>query len=115
MDALAVAEWRFSGHSAGEDVDPDQMTPQDRKAWYESETRRRALQVQDRELIPVADVERAIATAFSAIAQGLRSLPDNIERRTGCDPSVVAAIEAVIDAETDALADKLAVLAPVDE
>lgn len=115
MDALAVAEWRFSGQSSSDEVDPDQMIPTDRKAWYESETKRRALQVADRELIKAEEVEVAIATAFSAIAQGLRSLPDNIERRTGCDPTVVAAIEEVIDAEMDALADKLMLLAPVSE
>ena len=115
MDALAVAEWRFGGQSSSDDIDPDQMIPTDRKAWYESETKRRALQVADRELLNAADVEVAIATAFSAISQGLRSLPDNIERRTGCEPAVVAAIEEVIDAEMDALADKLMVLAPVGE
>tara|TARA_E500000305_G_scaffold110035_1_gene116704 strand:+ start:131 stop:643 length:513 start_codon:yes stop_codon:yes gene_type:complete len=115
MDALAVAEWRFGGQASSDDIDPDQMIPTDRKAWYESETKRRALQVADRELIPAAEVEVAIATAFSAIAQGIRSLPDNVERRTGCDPAVVAAIELVIDAEMEALADKLIVLAPVGE
>jgi phage terminase Nu1 subunit (DNA packaging protein) len=115
MDALAVAEWRFGAQSATDDIDPDQMIPTDRKAWYESETKRRALQVADRELLQAGDVEVAIATAFSAISQGLRSLPDNIERRTGCEPAVVAAIEEVIDAEMDALADKLMLLAPVAE
>lgn len=115
MDALAVAEWRFSGRAAGETVDPDTMTPQDRKAWYESEKHRRALQEKDRELIPADEVEVTVATAYSAISQGLRSLPDNVERRTGCSPDVVAALEAAIDAEMDALADKLAMLGPVEE
>jgi phage terminase Nu1 subunit (DNA packaging protein) len=115
MDALAVAEWRFTGQSQGDVVDPDDMAPQDRKAWYESETKRRALQVQDRELVEIGEVEKAVATAFSAIAQGLRSLPDNVERRTGCDPVIVIAMETAIDAEMDALADKLSMLAPIED
>lgn len=115
MDALAVAEWRFTGQGQGDDADPDTMTPQDRKAWYESETKRRALQVLDRDLVPIGEVEKAVATAFSAIAQGLRSLPDNVERRTGCEPAIVIAMEAAIDSEMDALADKLSMLAPLDD
>jgi hypothetical protein len=112
FDAIDVARWKFEGEpQAGGDQDPDSMTPQDRKAWYESETKRRALQVSDRELIPAAEVEHVVATAFQAIAQGLRSLPDNIERRTGCGPDVVEAIELALDSEMDALADKLSALA----
>lgn len=114
FDAVEVAKWRFGVPDAPEGVNPDDMIPTDRKAWYESETKRRALQVQDRELIPASDVERVVATAFSAIAQGLRSLPDNIERRTGCTPEIVEAIDMALDAEMEALADKLTELAALD-
>jgi len=103
------------GSGAASDADPDSMAPQDRKAWYDSELKRRALQERDRELIPVEEVERVIATAFSAIAQGLRSLPDNIERRTGAAPDVIAAIECVLDAEMSSIADRLSELGPVHE
>nr|WP_227176143.1 DUF1441 family protein [Marinobacter sp. CA1] len=114
FDALRVADWRFSKADQPEGQDPDTMTPQDRKAWYESESKRRELQVQDRELIPSAEVERVVATAFSAIAQGLRGLPDNIERRTGCTPEIVEAIEHTLDAEMEALADKLVELGALE-
>ena len=90
------------------DVDPDALSPIERKAWFDSEVRRRQLQVQDRELIPAAEVEAAVSTAFSAIAQGLRSIPDIIERRCGAPPEMVEEIERIIDAEMAALADKLA-------
>lgn len=113
IDLKAVAQWRYSSRSEG-GVDPDSMPPQERKAWYESETKRRALQVQDRELIPSSEVESVVATAFQAISQGLRSLPDNIERRTGCSPDILEAIEAALDGEMDALADKLSSLSLVD-
>ena len=114
MDALAVAEWRFGSQSSSDAVDPDLMIPTDRKAWYESETKRRALQVNDRELISAGEVETVVATAFAALSQGVRSLPDNIERRTGCAPEVIAAIEEVLLAEMDAWADAISTLGPVD-
>jgi len=115
FDLLAVAEWRIGGSRQDGETDPESMTPQDRKAWYEGEARRREMQVKDRELIPAPEVEQVVATAFAAIAQGLRSLPDNIERRTGCGHDVLEAIETALDAEMNALADRLATLAPIVE
>ncbi len=114
FDALEVARWKYEQSEAPGGVDPDDMTPQDRKAWYDSETRRRELQVMDRELIPASEVEQAVATAFAAISQGLLSLPDNIERRTGCSPEIVEAVEQVLHAEMVSLAERLQDLAPVE-
>ena len=114
FDLLDVARWKFSGVSEGGEIDPDQLQPSERKAWFESENKRRDLQVRDRELIPASEVEQAVATAFAAISQGLRSLPDNIERRLGIAPEVTEAIESVLDDEMQALADRLESLAPTD-
>ncbi|BCX88508.1 hypothetical protein MIN45_P0877 [Methylomarinovum tepidoasis] len=88
-------------------VDPEALPPADRKAWYESELKRRQLQVNDRELILAAEVERVVATAFAALAQGLRSIPDIIERRCAVGPETLEQIERIIDAEMDAMADRL--------
>jgi phage terminase Nu1 subunit (DNA packaging protein) len=121
IDALEVAEWwleQRSGARSQSVPDPannvNMMTPQDRKAWYESEAKRLALDEQSRQLIPVAEVEQVIATSFAAIAQGLQGLPDTVERRTGCDPSLVQAIQEVVEAEMDSLADKLSALGPTE-
>lgn len=114
FDALDVARWKYETNGAEGGIDPDDMTPQDRKAWYDSETRRRDLQIKDRELIPTPEVEQAVATAFAAISQGLLSLPDNIERRTGCSPEIVEAVEQVLHSEMVSLADRLQDLAPVE-
>lgn len=113
FDLFEVCQWRINGQST-DAAEPDQMTPQDRKAWYESEGRRRELQVKDRELIPVDEVEEAIATAFGAISQGMLSLPDNVERRTGCSAEMIEAVESVVHSELNALADRLQDLAPVE-
>jgi len=113
FDLLAVAEWRLAGRSGGE-VDPEAMEPQDRKAWYEGEKRRIELQERARELIPAVEVEQAIATAFAAIAQDLRAIPDNLERRHGIESAVAEAVEAALFEAMDAMADRLSALAPVE-
>ena len=113
IDILEVAEWRFSGRADNNgEIDPERLTPSDRKAWYEGEARRRDLQERDRELIPAIEVEQAIRTAFAAIGQSLRSIPDNLERRIGISPAVAEQIEEILDEEMTALADRLSSLAP---
>jgi phage terminase Nu1 subunit (DNA packaging protein) len=121
FDALEVADWWYEqkngarSQSAPINVNNiELMTPQDRKAWFESESKRLALDESMRLLIPVAEVEQVIATSFAAIAQGLQGLPDTVERRTGCDPSLVQAVQEVVEAEMDSLADKLSSLGPTE-
>lgn len=113
IDLRAMSEWVYSGRSENADIDPDSLPPSERKAWYEGETRKRELQVRDRELIPAAEVEQAIATAFAAIAQDMRAIPDNLERRHGIDPQTAEQVESALLEEMDHLADRLAALAPV--
>ena len=113
FDLLEVARWRLAGDQPSGDVDPEAMSPAERKAWYEGEARRRELAEKARELIPVAEVETAIATAWAAMAQGVRAIPDNLERRHGIDPAVAERVEDALHQELDALADRLAQLAPV--
>lgn len=114
FDLLDVATWRITGQRTDADVDPDTLPPSERKAWYEGETRKRELQVRDRELIPAAEVEQAIATAFAAIAQDMRAIPDNLERRHGIAPAVAEAVETALLEAMDHLADRLAALASVE-
>ena len=114
FDLLAVAEWRFTGRASDSEIDPDSLSPAERKAWYEGETRKRELQQRDRELIPAAEVEQAVATAFAAIAQDIRAIPDNLERRYGITPDVAEHVEAALFEAMDATADRLGALAPVE-
>ena len=115
LDLLAMAEWRFSARANGSEADPESMPAAERKQWYEGEQKRRDIQIRDRELIPAIEVEEAMATAFAAISQGLRSMPDNLERRLGIAPEITEAIEAQMDDEMQALADRLESLAPVGD
>jgi phage terminase Nu1 subunit (DNA packaging protein) len=115
FDLLEVAKWRFlSSGASQEEVPPEKMLPSDRKAWYESEKKRRELQVMDRELIPVEEVERVVATAFAAISSDIRSLPDQLERRYALQGDIIEKVEEGLYLAMDGLADRLAELGPVD-
>lgn len=113
FDLLQVAEWKFSGRSSGlEDFDPDELAPSERKAWFDSEVKRRDLQVRDRELIESDEVERGIATAFATISQSIRTIPDNVERIASPGADVIEVIERITDEALNVLADQLAAMAP---
>lgn len=118
-DLLEVARFRLVPKKQADGnpdaIDPKKLAPGERKAWYESEIKRRDLQIRDRELIPADEVGRVIATSFSAIAQTIRSLPDNLERRYSLPADVVEGIERTMDDALDGLADHLSVLAVIDD
>lgn len=99
--------------AAGE-IDPDRLAPSDRRAWFDSETKRRELQVRDRELIPAAEVAQVLATSFAAFASEMRSMPDNLERQGYATPEQAERIEERIDLALDALADRMQKLGPVE-
>lgn len=92
--------------SEGE-IDPDRLNPTDRKAWYDSELRRRTLQERMGELIPASEVTQAVSTAFATIANDLRAIPDNLERHGEATAAQAERIERAIDAAMDALAERL--------
>lgn len=116
LDLRAVAEWVYApnGQPEGWLQDPDAMAPQDRKAWYDSETKRRELQVRDGELVPRAEVEQVVATAFAALQQDVLAIPDRLERQHGIRPDVAERVERGLHASLAAAADRLATLAPVE-
>lgn len=97
--------------AAGE-IDPDRLAPSHRRAWYDSEAKRRELQKTDRELIPAAEVAQVVSTAFASIASELRSIPDHLERRGDATPEQAERIAQAIDAAMEVLADRLASLGP---
>lgn len=117
FDVLEVARWRYAASDAAPAVNPDEMTPQDRKAWFDSEAKRRDLQERDRELVRAADLERAVATAFAGLSQELLSLPDRIERRCGLEPETVELIAQTIQQSMQSMSEQVASLTvpPLDE
>lgn len=115
IDLLAAAQWRFGVQAAGGSIDPESLEPMQRRAWYEGETKRRELQVRDRELIPAADVERVVATAFAALSSDIRAIPDNLERRHGIAGDVAEKVAAALDEAMQSTSERLAELAHVGD
>lgn len=115
IDLLAAAQWRFGVQASGGSIDPESLEPMQRRAWYEGETKRRELQVRDRELIPAADVERVVATAFAALSSDIRAIPDNLERRHGVSGDVAEKVAAALDEAMQSTSERLAELAPVGD
>lgn len=115
IDLLAAAQWRFGVQASGGSIDPESLEPMQRRAWYEGETKRRELQVRDRELIPAADVERVVATAFAALSSDIRAIPDNLERRHGIAGDVAEKVAAALDEAMQSTSERLAELAPVGD
>jgi phage terminase Nu1 subunit (DNA packaging protein) len=53
-----------------------------------------------------AEVRQATATALSALAQTLRSVPDNIERKLGVAPEIAQEVGILIDQALDEVANQ---------
>lgn len=62
-----------------------------------------------------AAVRQASATAMSSVAQTLRSVPDNLERRMGIAPEVAEAVGRAIDAALNDLADEFELMTGAPE
>ena len=64
------------------------------------------LRIKSGEYVDRAAVREATATALATLAQTLRSLPDNLERKLGLDPKVAEEVGKLIDAALDEVANE---------
>jgi phage terminase Nu1 subunit (DNA packaging protein) len=64
------------------------------------------LAVKRGEYVLRAEVRQATATALSALAQTMRSVPDNLERKLGVAPEVAQEVGVLIDAALDEVANQ---------
>ncbi len=88
----------FSEARMVEGMDPANMHPGDRKDWYASELSRVKLEREMRLLVPVEDAHREMSTLAKAVASGLDSLADMLERDAGLPPEAIEMVEQVTDA-----------------
>ena len=102
FNLLECARWRWGSTEESED-DPEKMPAKDRLDWYRG-ARERTKHLQEcGELLPAADYERELSSAFKAIAVTLESLGDVLERDCGIPPDAVERVNAVCDRERDAM------------
>lgn len=85
------------------EIDPDAMTPFERKAHYQAQIERLKVETEAGQLIPVAEVQRTLARAFAAMAQLLDTIPDILERDAGVRAVQLVAVEKAIDAAREDL------------
>lgn len=64
------------------------------------------LRIKSGEYVDRGAVREATATALATLAQTLRSVPDNLERKLGLDPKVAEEVGKLIDAALDEVADE---------
>lgn len=90
--------------------DPNQMPPEMRKAWYQSENERLKFEKTQGELCSADDVARNMALMAKAVIQVLETLPDVLERDCALQPTQVAKVQMAIDDLRDQLAVQAAVI-----
>ena len=84
-----------------------EMSPQDRKAWYQSENERLKFEAASREMIPVEEVAREYASLAKAVVMVLETLPDILERDCALTPTAVTRVQVIIDDLRDGMARKV--------
>ncbi|HAU8263938.1 DUF1441 family protein [Phytobacter diazotrophicus] len=85
-----------------------EMSPQDRKAWYQSENERLKFEKEEREVIPVDEVVQVYSSMLKAVVMVLETLPDILERDCGLTPAAVNRVQGIIDDLRDEMARKVA-------
>lgn len=91
--------WALSGQV----VDPETLSPFNRRAWYQAELDRLKLQQNRGELIPRLEVEQEQAGVLKIVAEMFDTLPDIIERDCGATPLQLNRIEQVLDRSREEL------------
>lgn len=80
-------------------IDPRNLKPMDRRAWYQSERERMAVEAEARQLIPAIEVHAEMAEMARGFVQFLDTLPDALERRVHMRPDQIEALHAQITTE----------------
>ncbi|MGM0517965.1 MAG: DUF1441 family protein [Pseudomonadota bacterium] len=88
----------FGDTQGGWGEKPDDLHPTDRQAWYQSELSRVKLEKEMRLLVPVEEAHREMSRLAKAVASGLDSLADMLERDAGLPPEAIDLVEKTTDA-----------------
>lgn len=88
----------FSESRPGAKLSPDEYHPTERKDWYQSENLRVKLEKEMRSLVPAEEAHREMSALAKAVASGLDSLADMLERDAGLPPEAIEMVERITDA-----------------
>lgn len=79
------------------DIDPDKLKPFQRRAWYQGEREKMALQLERGQLVEAIDMERTLGRITQIYVRGLETAADVVERDCGLTPPQAARLEAHLD------------------
>jgi len=101
IDCLELLRWRYTVDLAARraPVEPDDMTPRDRLAWFQSEMHRKQLEDMLANLVPAAEAREVKVSLLKTITEHLATLPDRL--REGAGEEVAVAAESYIDGLLD--------------
>lgn len=87
------------GPGAGVDgvVDPRDLPPMERRAFYQSENERLKAESTIGQLVPAAEVEADYAELVKKVVQFFDTLPDVLERKAGLTPDQVVKVQDECD------------------
>lgn len=89
---------------------PDEMPPESRKAWFQSENERIKLEREIGNLLDSSEVAREFSLMAKAVIQVLDTLPDVLERDCGLTPHQVSKVQGSIDDLRDQMAMRAAII-----
>lgn len=88
-------------------LEQGEMSPQDRKAWYQSENERLKFETAVRELIPAHEAKRVFVLMVKTMIMVLETLPDVLERDCALSPAATERVQESVDNLRDTLADAM--------
>lgn len=95
--AAALLGVALPGAPEGGVVDPRDLPPMERRAFYQSENERLAVEQKVGTLVPAAEVEADYADLIKTVVQFLDTLPDVLERDCGLAPEQVIRVQDSCD------------------
>lgn len=81
----------------GDEVDPRDLPPMERRAFYQSENERLSVEQKLGTLVPAAEVEADYADLVKMVVQFFDTLPDVLERDCGLVPEQVMKVQESCD------------------
>lgn len=99
-----IADLIRLGLQSSRSLDAEQLSPQDRRAFWQAENERLRYERETGELIPAFEVAQEMSTLAKALVQALDTLPDILERDAGLSPNALSRVQQIIDDVRDQMA-----------
>lgn len=77
--------------------DPEELPPQDRRAYYQSENERLKFERETGQLVQIDDMRIQVSGLCKTVASSLDSLPDVLERDCGIEGHALERVQEVVD------------------